>query len=238
LRNYFDSLATRMAAEIEEAKHAGPSLEIGTRRKEALRNFLQHYLPRWCFVGPGIIVSGKARSEQQDLVIFDEFNYPRLPQTDVGSIFLVEGVIGCIQVKSTLSRDELGRAINNILTAKALTRRMAYRPFGIIFAFECPSPKDRKKELAARNQVYMDPYLIIDRVYVSNSMVMGYQDKKRNAQRLGMREDEVFGLKLDKATMLHFYDYVLKQMVPVPHESFNIYDYIGDYFEQVEAVPF
>jgi hypothetical protein len=230
-----ESVAERMDAEMREARFAGPTVEIGVRREEILIDFLRRYLPRRYFVGTGVVVSPKGRSLQQDIVVFDEANYQRIPQTAVGSIFPHEGVRGMIQVKSNLTKTDLTKGINNLLSAKALFKKHKFHPFAVIFAYTCSSPELRRRDLEQLNSIYSPGNLVVDRVYTPGRPTMIYFDKKNNSRRHANEGNELRNRDFGKATMLHFYRYLLNCLSEPHGENFNINNYVSEsYFPEAK----
>jgi hypothetical protein len=233
LSKLLENVARRMDAEVREAKFIGPSVEIGTRREEILLEFLRRYLPRRYYVGTGIIISPLGGSDQQDLVIFDEVDHQRLPQTTVGSIFPAEGVVGTIQVKSSLTKDELESAVHNIRSAKALFKESKHRPFGVVFAYECSNAKNRRNQLQAVNEEYVDDYLVVDRIYVPNITVMSYFDREKMLMLHARTGYSLENRNYGRANMIHFYRYLLGCLSNPPKEHFDIAAYLDDdYFDE------
>ena len=104
-------------------KHRGI---IGTGRELALVTFLNRRLPSRYEVASGEIVDiGGTRSGQIDVLVYDAHRSAPLVTEDDGRVLIgAEAVLAVIEVKSTLTRDELGNAIGGAKRVRAL------RPWG------------------------------------------------------------------------------------------------------------
>lgn len=98
-------------------KHSG---EVGSLRELFVREFLSRFLPRSIVVGHGEIVDGSGgRSKQQDVVLY-RGNFPVIHTLGEASLFLAEGVLATIEVKSKLDSREVVCVASNIASVRAL----------------------------------------------------------------------------------------------------------------------
>ena len=95
----------------------------GTVREEKLKEYITKLFPTKYAIGNGIIVdSNETQSKQQDFIIYDNFNSPKLMETESVQIVPIESVYATIEVKSTLTINELEKCINNIRSVKTLKK--------------------------------------------------------------------------------------------------------------------
>lgn len=128
LEDLLQSTAKKMLADFEasgQAKHPGSK---GTVREDKVREFLDAHLSRTVdVVGSGEAVAADGqRSTQCDVMITDP-TAPFLFDEESYRIATIEGVFGVIEVKSTLTSDELRNAMRKIARIKAMPRT-AYMP--------------------------------------------------------------------------------------------------------------
>jgi hypothetical protein len=100
---------------LAEAKRAGLSEHsglTGDNRERILKNALRQFLPESLHIGKGkVIGTDSGPSRQVDIVIYDT-RFPFLRDAD-NALYPVEGVVATIEVKSTLTTDELHDALEN-----------------------------------------------------------------------------------------------------------------------------
>lgn len=103
----------------EEAKLAGllqHGTMIGNAREFFIRRVLRSFLPPGVTIGTGrVIGAGHEPSRQIDVVIYDS-RFPLLAMPDGQALFLIEGVIAAIEVKSNLDEKRLTEALQNCLS--------------------------------------------------------------------------------------------------------------------------
>src|SRR5262245_10510432 len=98
-------IAQRNVSEILE--HKG---ERGTAREFFVESVLKRFLPPHVVIGSGEIVDGNGRrSRQQDLLLYRS-NFPVIDSLAGAHLYLAEGVLATIEVKSILNLDEVKRA--------------------------------------------------------------------------------------------------------------------------------
>ena len=144
-------VSRKLLEDFEISANINHSGSKGMFRETSLREFLKEgRLPQRYGIGTGEIV-GRARnvSHQSDLIIWDNFNGIALLLNNATQVFPIEAVYGVIEVKSTLSKQELVKALENIKSVKALTPKeniiqsnpvmqIGYprpTPFGMVFAY-------------------------------------------------------------------------------------------------------
>lgn len=158
LREQLAAASTKLRSDFEQRTAAfGQNLDKGEAREAALRETLVRWLPRRHSLGRGEIVDATAgRSNQIDIVIYDELNSPLIfSERDSPAIFPVESVYGFAEVKSRVSERELIDGWNKGLSVYGLQRQLfehslggaltvsgAYKPFSALFAFTAPKNID------------------------------------------------------------------------------------------------
>ena len=95
----------------------------GTIREDKLKEYLSKLFPTKYAIGNGVIVdANETQSRQQDFIIYDNFNSPKLMETESVQVIPIESVYATIEVKSTLTVDELEKSIKNIESVKKLEK--------------------------------------------------------------------------------------------------------------------
>lgn len=95
----------------------------GTIRENKLKEYLSKLFPTKYAIGNGVIVdANETQSRQQDFIIYDNFNSPKLMETESVQVIPIESVYATIEVKSTLTVDELEKSIKNIESVKKLEK--------------------------------------------------------------------------------------------------------------------
>lgn len=105
------SAELRAASQSVLAPHSGLR---GSHREQLCRDFLVNFLPSRYSVGRGIIFDSLDRtSRESDIVIWDDQNFPRLPEKG-HTLFFADSVKCVVEVKSNWSteewKDTLGKA--------------------------------------------------------------------------------------------------------------------------------
>ena len=94
--------------------------EIGSAREFFVESILRRFLPANVVVGRGEIVDGDGgRSRQQDLLLYRD-NFPVMDSLAGSHIYLAEGVLATIEVKSSLSGEDVAEATKNIASVRGL----------------------------------------------------------------------------------------------------------------------
>jgi hypothetical protein len=107
--------AALVAAATTERHVTHPGLR-GRFRELLLERLLRPWLPAYATAGTGMIVDWEGQyreSTQEDIVIFDSSTFPQVKLSESGSegLFPVDGVLLRVEVKSTLTRAELKKAV-------------------------------------------------------------------------------------------------------------------------------
>ena len=109
---YAEELSAQFRTLNHFVKHAG---EIGRVHETYLRNIIGRFLPGKLGIGTGFVVSKKWQSAQQDIIVFNQQDYPILFQ--VGDCVVVDdsAVAALLEVKTTLtSINDFGESLNKL----------------------------------------------------------------------------------------------------------------------------
>lgn len=141
LKDIFCSVSKKMQIDFEEItskiQHNG---EKGTARENILQEYLKSYIPEKYSFSKGTIVDCKdVQSKQIDIIIHDKFLTPYLVDMNDTKIIPIESVYGVIEVKSTLSKDELRKCVKNIESVRKLQKKTIsdynFPTAGMVFAY-------------------------------------------------------------------------------------------------------
>ncbi len=105
--------------------NAGHPLHKGTPRENFLKTFLINHLSERVAIGQGEIIDARSQANeprhQNEIVIYRR-NFPRIAFDQTISGYLAESVVATIEVKSTLTKDELTKAVRAAHDIKELER--------------------------------------------------------------------------------------------------------------------
>lgn len=116
------AVQTSLSAACEVASSVTDhNLLLGDAREVLIREVLASFLPTSLTVGSGQIVDGRgSHSSQIDVVIYDS-RFPIFRTLGAQDVFVLEGVLGTIEVKSTLTAKTLADAASNCASVKRLS---------------------------------------------------------------------------------------------------------------------
>jgi hypothetical protein len=100
------------------------STDLGFAREHFVKEVLSSFLPKSIVIGSGEIIDGNGRrSGQQDIIVY-RADFPVITSLSPVSVFLAEGVIATIEVKSDLSTGEpsLFTAFSNVQKVLSLSK--------------------------------------------------------------------------------------------------------------------
>lgn len=113
IRNWFDTLERVLEIEARQAGLLEHNVMIGSAREFLVKRALKSVLPPIIHVGSGKIIDYKNNvSKQIDIIIYDS-RFPIFEMESNIGLYLIEGVISCIEIKSTLTKTELNKALDN-----------------------------------------------------------------------------------------------------------------------------
>lgn len=95
--------------------------EYGMYREAVCKEFLKSFTPTYLDINQGFIITPDDRvSTQCDILIYDKENTPMIQSGEKQRFFPIETVVGIGEIKSTLSKSDLKKAINKLARNKAL----------------------------------------------------------------------------------------------------------------------
>jgi hypothetical protein len=150
---YWAGTLQRLQAEVEIfnrlIEHQG---ERGRENEQALARVLEGLVPGRLGVGTGLLfdVNG-GYSKQMDIVLFDRVDSPRILAQTTQVLHPVEEVGLCIEVKTTLGKEEIEDAAAKKSSVAALRRHDGYAaPLFALFAYDAETaPATLAKNLEA-----------------------------------------------------------------------------------------
>ena len=124
LKSHMDAIEKHLTTISKVPENAGHGLHKGTPREAFIKEFLESHLPSNVAIGSGEIIDANSKPGQKrnqfDIVIYRR-SYPKLDFGGNISGFLIESVIATIEVKSTLTKKDFGKAAKAAQTVKKLT---------------------------------------------------------------------------------------------------------------------
>jgi hypothetical protein len=124
VKHWFDRMEQVLHHEAELAGLFEHGVSTGTAREFLVSRVLRSFLPSFVHLGSGQIFSAAAgMSNQIDVIVYD----PRMPFLEVSpglGLYMLEGVIATVEVKSKLFRTGLVEALDNSLSVLLLTNHL------------------------------------------------------------------------------------------------------------------
>lgn len=142
LRDILISVSKKMQIDFEgitsKIQHNG---EKGTARENILEEYLKSYIPeKYCFSKGTIVDCKDVQSRQVDIIIHDKFLTPYLVDMKDTKIVPIESVYGVVEVKSTLTKEELRKSVKNIESVRKLEKKtisgFSFPTAGMVFAYD------------------------------------------------------------------------------------------------------
>lgn len=124
VETYWSGVAQRLDAEVEVINRLVPHRpEQGRANEITLFGLLKSLLPANLGIGTGIVIDRNGKcSSQIDLIIFDQASQPQILAQTTQLLFPVETVLMAIEVKTTLSDDEIVKCSEAKVKLDGLTR--------------------------------------------------------------------------------------------------------------------
>lgn len=142
--DYFKSFADEISSKFRRLHSIiGHPTTSGDYHEEVMRVVLRNFLSKRFSVKKGFIFKNYDEvSKQIDIMIIDE-NSPAAYIFQEGDFAIVipQAVVAVIEVKTTLNYPDFGKALENIASAKSLSK-FSSDITGIIFGFDGTSPTD------------------------------------------------------------------------------------------------
>jgi len=145
IKEVFESISEKMQSDFEKVtkllSHPGVK---GTARENALMHYLRPHIPDKFEFSEGIIIdSFDHQSRQVDVIIHDRIATPFLQDRDLANVIPIESVYAVIEVKSTLTKDELTKCVENIKSVRSLKKNtitgQISPTLGFVFAYDADS---------------------------------------------------------------------------------------------------
>jgi hypothetical protein len=124
-------------------------LLLGDAREVIIREVLMRFLPASVVVGTGQVAGSKDRenrSKQIDVVLYRS-TFPIFCTLGLSDVFMFEGIVAAIEVKSKLDRPTLKEALDNCVSVKKLSP-----------CYEIPSAEEYCKERQLQYTVTTDEF--------------------------------------------------------------------------------
>lgn len=165
---FVNNIGVKLVKEFEDASNAGTPVHIGNAREHSARVQLMKLLPPYLSIGSGLLIdSYGTQSKQQDIVIFERDFCPvySINDTPDANYFPIEGVIANGEIKSSINKKDLLKALDNIRSAKLLRkyaqktdegfRSFAYfRNFGRAVSLATIPSNEFNQDRNYRDQIY------------------------------------------------------------------------------------
>lgn len=131
VEQYWSGVLRRLQAEVEVFNelicHAG---EKGRANELTLSSMVSRLVPQKYAVGTGLLIdSFDAASSQMDLIIFNRTDEPALLAQSSHLLFPVENVRLCVEVKTTIDKEEIEDAARKCASVRALRPVERPHPF-------------------------------------------------------------------------------------------------------------
>jgi hypothetical protein len=246
LEEIFDDVSAQMKRDFTRAQkalsHPG---QKGDANEETVRSFLKQYLPKVLDVSTGILVDSLGnRSNQLDIILSDAAKTPIFYQSGNLRVIPVECAYAVIEVKAFLSKEELRKAYENMVSVKRLVKKAYFNEAGVIkhthdlysekwdyfplmhfiFAFDSPdiqNVKDNLNELQSSEP----PHNRVDMVCVLEKGVIANKWEDGNYYVLPNKNSELVAGFSDKP-LISFYTLISVVLNQVKMSHFNILPYI------------
>lgn len=154
LKAHMDIVEKILLAKAAISANTGHSIHKGTPREAFIKEFLTDHLSERVAIGHGEIIDAISRPNeprnQMDTVLYKR-EYPKINFGGEVYGFLVESVVATIEVKSTLTKEELKKAVQAANVIKQLSRSIftgftaGYQPPSILsYVVAYDGPEDMK----------------------------------------------------------------------------------------------
>ena len=130
-KDFIARLGKNLIKEFEDARQATTGPLIGTAIETPVRRRLEQVLPRGIAVGSGCVVDSYGNcSKQQDVVLYERDVCPVFSVNDTpeSTYYPCEGVLGVIEVKSSLDTASLRDSFEKTESVRRLRRHGIYGP--------------------------------------------------------------------------------------------------------------
>lgn len=177
LKSHIDQSERVLLAQSKIPANSGHPLHKGTPRESFIKIFLKNHLPSTIEIGSGEIIDSNSKPNEQrnqhDIVLYKK-NYPKISFDENISGFFIESVISTIEIKSTLTKEELKKAILSAKNTKSkssslvTTFRAGYippKPLNYIVSYD--GPKHMSTIISWIDDIYKDLNIEIKKIPLS-----------------------------------------------------------------------
>ncbi|WP_196894923.1 DUF6602 domain-containing protein [Aureivirga marina] len=127
LEEHFNSIEKLLIAKSKIANNSGHPLHKGNAREYFIKEFLKDHIGENINIGTGEIIDNNTlitdKRNQIDIVLFNSV-FPKIRFSLDVDVFLIESVNATIEIKSTLTKIELKKAIQSAANIKRLDRNV------------------------------------------------------------------------------------------------------------------
>lgn len=194
IKELLASAGKKLRKDFDYLKETNPHYaERGAEAQEILIKFLNIHLPKRYSASSGIIIDNQNNvSPQIDVIIYDSINSPVYRKDERVMILPSDNVAAVIEVKSTLSKQELVDAAEKIKRSKALNKTpitnvdqevtkgglTITQTLGVVFAYTSSTSLETLTENLVEINNNIDAYCWIDLVVVLDKGVISYAVKQ------------------------------------------------------------
>jgi hypothetical protein len=134
LEKYWLGILQRLQAEVlsfnQLVNHRG---EQGRENEQSLSRILERLIPQKYGVGTGLVIDRNGEySRQMDIVVYDNSDEPTLMAQTNQVLFPIENVMLCIEVKTTIDKDEIDNAYEKMHSLIRLETNNQPPSFGLV----------------------------------------------------------------------------------------------------------
>ena len=243
LKEFFEASSESMKLYFKQVTsqihHHG---ENGSAREEKVKELLEKYLPKKYSVTNGTVTNTKDhQSRQVDVIIHDNLFTPILQDFQSSKVIPIESLYGLIEVKSTLSKVELNKCINNIKSVKNLNPNQQFLKIGCVFAYTSDSSLETiRKNLEELSKELPTSLKINCLCVLDKGLIIPL--RKENLLEISMNNNEeiLYGvIDNPKDALLLFYIYLLTMLNSTVISAPNLIDYAeaGGLIEKTINIP-
>ena len=174
LKDVFSNMSGLLKAQLLLTTSGENKLEKGMKREDIVKDFLEETLPHPYKVSSGEIFDKQGEvSKQCDVIIYNA----GMPALKKLRYFPIDSVFGMCEVKTTLDKERLREAVENVSSAKrmklavpgAYSGKFKERVYSAIFAFDASASTIRNNlselytELAVPKEEQIDLICVLDK---------------------------------------------------------------------------
>lgn len=127
LNQHFNDIEKLLIAKSQIASNSGHSLHKGNARENFIKEFLKNHIGDTVKIGTGEIINCDSKinekRNQHDIILYNSA-FPKINYASDVDAFLIESVNTTIEIKSTLTKAELKKAIISASNVKRLNRNV------------------------------------------------------------------------------------------------------------------